>query len=127
MLTHGPPKYRLDTNEEGDSIGCAHLFRAVRRMRPRVCGFGHCHAAYGVEVVKWKKRGELGSGDDDEDGIEEIERVEGRDVVEVREERGKETVFTNGALMGREGLERMPWVLEMELERAGVGDGKVIL
>jgi hypothetical protein len=86
-----------------------------------------CHAAYGGEVVKWKKRGELGSGDDDEDGIEEIERVEGRDVVEVREERGKETVFTNSALMGREGLERMPWVLEMELERAGLGDGKVIL
>lgn len=76
LISHEPPKYRLDMTEQGESIGCLHLFRAVRRVRPKVCAFGHCHAGFGAEVVRWEKgRGErLPEDDDVEDGIGSVRR-----------------------------------------------------
>lgn len=52
MMTHGPPKNRLDGTAHG-SVGCPHLLRAVARARPRLHAWGHIHEAWGVERVEW--------------------------------------------------------------------------
>jgi predicted phosphohydrolase len=110
MMSHGPPKYRLDrTSEVGDSIGCPHLFRAVRRSRPKIHAFGHVHKSYGAEMVKWRLSGEeeLPQDDDGEDdGINEKWTVSGQVESGVRRlEVGnlyttQQTLFVNAALMG---------------------------
>jgi Icc-related predicted phosphoesterase len=82
MMTHGPPKYRLDrTSGAGDSIGCPHLLRAVRRSRPKVHAFGHVHNNYGAEMVDWRLNGEeeLPRDDDGEDdGIKDQQTMNGQ-------------------------------------------------
>ncbi|GME41688.1 ser thr protein phosphatase family protein [Neofusicoccum parvum] len=52
MMTHGPPRDRLDSTSSGP-VGCPHLLRAVARARPRVHAWGHIHEAWGVERVEW--------------------------------------------------------------------------
>src|ERR1700753_3536338 len=103
--------YRLDRTEEGENVGRKNLWRAVRRCRPRVHAFGHVHAGYGAEKVRWKEEGEVLPRDDDvDDGIEEVRRVDGKlgdetmrfMEVERGGERG-ETLFINAALIGAEG------------------------
>lgn len=44
LVTHGPPQAHLDLG-----YGCAHLLRAVWRIRPRLHVCGHVHAGAGVE------------------------------------------------------------------------------
>jgi 3',5'-cyclic AMP phosphodiesterase CpdA len=126
LITHGPPKYRLDRAITGDSIGCPHLFRAVRRSRPRVHAFGHVHAGYGAEMVNWRLNVEkkLPPDDDGEnDGMGEKRTMNGQvDGVVRRLEvenfhRALQTVFVNAALMGNgQELENLPWLLEIDLK-----------
>jgi predicted phosphodiesterase len=52
VMTHGPAKYRLDLSSASESLGCPHLFRALRRARPMLHVFGHVHDAYGAELVQ---------------------------------------------------------------------------
>ncbi|KAE8443501.1 hypothetical protein EG329_001813 [Mollisiaceae sp. DMI_Dod_QoI] len=141
VMTHGPPRYRLDRgfgdgdgdwDGGGQSLGCPHLFRAVRRGRPALHVFGHVHGGYGAELVTWEKGGgreELPDDDDVDDGIGDIRKIEGRVEDGVRRielqngvgdrERGVQTLFVNAALMGREGeLDNLPWLVELELEKA---------
>lgn len=119
----------MDRTEEGENVGCKNIWRAVRRCRPRVHAFGHVHAGYGADRVRWKEEGEEGlpRDDDIDDGIEEVKKVNGRmteggmRLIEAKGARkGEETLFVNAALMGDEVLERVPWVVEIELERAKV-------
>jgi hypothetical protein len=132
FISHGPPRYRLDKSEEGDNFGCPNLWRALRRCKPRVRCFGHVHGSFGCEKVRWKAvKGEILPRDDDvDDGIVEVRRVVGNELgseeggiksVEVGEigDREEETLFVNAALMGEQGLEKMPWVVEMELNMVG--------
>lgn len=137
LISHGPPRYRLDRSEEGESIGCPNLWRAVRRCRPRVHCFGHVHRGHGCEKIRWKvENGEPLSKDDDvEDGIAEVRRVAGNEIgagdgdvkfVKVGKlgDRKEETLFVNAALMGEEGLEKLPWIVEIELDMVGsIQDG----
>lgn len=58
IMTHGPPKYILDTTEESSSGGCAHLRQAICRIRPRLHCFGHIHCGYGIKRVKWETDGD---------------------------------------------------------------------
>ncbi len=126
MMTHGPPKYRLDRTESRESIGCPHLFRAVRRVRPRVHCFGHVHEGYGAEIVRWDGQGDLPSDDDGEDdGITEIVSVVGLEergarAVQYQGLRARdETLFLNAATMSEQGkLAKMPWLVEFELDPA---------
>jgi hypothetical protein len=129
LISHGPPRYRLDRTEEGENVGCKNIWRAVRRCRPRVHAFGHVHAGYGADVVRWREEGKesLPRDDDIDDGIEEVKKVDGRMVeggvrlIEAKGARkGEETLFVNAALKGDEVLERAPWVVEIELARAKV-------
>ncbi|OAA69289.1 phosphoesterase [Akanthomyces lecanii RCEF 1005] len=50
MVTHGPPRHHLD-KRDFHQAGCPHLAQEIRRIRPRLCVFGHIHAAYGREHV----------------------------------------------------------------------------
>ncbi|KAL5359653.1 hypothetical protein BJX96DRAFT_164600 [Aspergillus floccosus] len=54
MLTHGPP-YGVHDQVVGthESVGCEHLFRAVRRARPRLHVFGHIHEGHGATRWEW--------------------------------------------------------------------------
>lgn len=56
-----------------ESVGCAHLFSAVRKARPKMHVFGHVHEGYGAEVVRWEDKGELPEDDGVDDGIEKLE------------------------------------------------------
>jgi hypothetical protein len=128
LISHGPPRYRLDKTEEGENVGCKNLWRAVRRVKPRVHCFGHVHAGYGAELVRWtEEKGDLPKDDDVEDGIEEVCKIQGdigdgftRLIVADEGSGRDETLFVNAALMGQEILEKMPWVMEMNLRMAVV-------
>jgi len=128
LISHGPPRYRLDKTEEGENVGCKNLWRAVRRVKPRVHCFGHVHAGYGAQLVRWtEEKGDLPKDDDVEDGIEEVCKIQGdigdgftRLIVADEGSGRDETLFVNAALMGQEILEKMPWVMEMNLRMAVV-------
>ncbi|KAI0715920.1 Metallo-dependent phosphatase-like protein [Cerioporus squamosus] len=63
LVTHGPPKYHLDSR---GGMGCEHLLRAVEQTRPLLHVFGHLHSGRGVKCVAW-------------DGAQrEYERISGR-------------------------------------------------
>ena len=47
LITHTPPAGILDQSR-GIPVGCADLYEAVRRIKPKYHIFGHIHAAYGV-------------------------------------------------------------------------------
>lgn len=47
LLTHGPPRGVLDRCADGRRVGCADLWDAVQRVRPRLHVFGHIHESYG--------------------------------------------------------------------------------
>lgn len=47
LITHGPPQGYCDETYLGESVGCADLLDAVRRVRPKYHIFGHIHEAYG--------------------------------------------------------------------------------
>ena len=48
MMTQGI----LDDSSHGN-LGCPHLFRALKRCKPRMHLFGHIHEGYGAKVVTW--------------------------------------------------------------------------
>ncbi|KAK4570171.1 hypothetical protein LTR86_002251 [Recurvomyces mirabilis] len=61
LITHTPAKYHLDLPA---ALGCEHLLREVRRVRPALHIFGHVHAGRsdtmgwlkdGRETVQWSK------------------------------------------------------------------------
>ncbi|KAK0615086.1 Metallo-dependent phosphatase-like protein [Bombardia bombarda] len=49
LITHGPPKAHLDLM----GLGCEHLLREVWRVKPKLHVFGHVHAGYGLEVLRF--------------------------------------------------------------------------
>lgn len=53
VMTHGPPQGILDLCMAGN-VGCPHLLRAMKRVRPMMHCFGHVHEGSGIEVVDWK-------------------------------------------------------------------------
>lgn len=138
IMTHGPPKYRLDQRRlktggtQGAALGCRHLFRAVRRARPKLHVFGHVHEGYGAELVRWADRNEndvLPDDDDFDDGIVEKIKLVGEETgngvrtlgIQDLKDGGKQTtLFLNAALMGLDEkgeLENLPWLIELELQK----------
>lgn len=137
LITHGPPYGILDqVVGGGQSVGCEHLFRAVRRARPAVHVFGHIHEGYGARRVEWEGSGsDLVSGGPagwDGTGIKRVEEVswDREDVMEERGahvdlssgsgrplRRGEETLFVNASVVtvNYKGL-NAPWVVDLDLE-----------
>lgn len=58
VMTHGPPKGIMDYTHGCERAGCAHLFAAVARARPRIHCFGHVHEGWGARLVTWRDAGE---------------------------------------------------------------------
>jgi predicted MPP superfamily phosphohydrolase len=54
LITHTPPKYHLDLPLP-KGIGCEHLLREVKRVKPTLHVFGHVHWGAGQTVVWWDK------------------------------------------------------------------------
>lgn len=47
IITHGPPKGILDNT--GDlEVGCEHLLKRIKKIKPRAHIFGHIHSASGI-------------------------------------------------------------------------------
>ncbi|KAL4995925.1 Metallo-dependent phosphatase-like protein [Aspergillus recurvatus] len=136
LLTHGPPKGILDqVVGSSESVGCEHLYHAVRRARPALHVFGHIHEGYGARRVEWESSGPdsnaaLESGA--RAGVKRIEEVswDRENVMDNRGayvdltsssgrplRRGEETVFVNASVVTVEyrGL-NAPWVVDLDLE-----------
>jgi Icc-related predicted phosphoesterase len=47
LITHGPPFEILDSNVDGEHVGCRNLLATVGKIRPSFHVFGHIHEAYG--------------------------------------------------------------------------------
>ena len=47
LITHGPPFEILDSNVEGENVGCKNLLATVKQISPSFHVFGHIHEAYG--------------------------------------------------------------------------------
>ncbi|KAF1921237.1 Metallo-dependent phosphatase-like protein [Ampelomyces quisqualis] len=54
LVTHTPPKWHLDL-ELPLGLGCEHLLKEVRRVKPALHVFGHVHWGAGKTVVWWDK------------------------------------------------------------------------
>lgn len=52
LVTHTPPKYHLDLPLPS-GMGCEHLVKEVKRVKPALHVFGHVHWGAGQEVVWW--------------------------------------------------------------------------
>ncbi|OMP82541.1 putative rhamnogalacturonate lyase C [Diplodia seriata] len=132
VMTHGPPKYLLDdTGAMGAGGGCEHLRRAVCRVRPRLCCFGHVHGGYGAQRVYFEDGAGDGGGDggDDDDGMVCLPRefvgknqARRKGYAELspgsREamREGGQTLMVNAAVMDGEGrATNAPWMVELEL------------
>jgi len=50
LVSHGPPRGRLDRIILGYNVGCPDLRATVERVRPSIVAFGHIHEAYGTEL-----------------------------------------------------------------------------
>ena len=59
LLTHGPPKLHLDSEPGGQYLakGSRHLLQEIWRVRGslKLVVFGHIHAGYGTEVIRFDK------------------------------------------------------------------------
>lgn len=56
VMTHGPPKYILDSTSDGQSAGCEHLRRAIDRVKPKLHCSGHIQTGYGAERLEYEER-----------------------------------------------------------------------
>lgn len=56
LITHIPPKYILDQNQEGRSIGCSQLTEKVKIAKPKYHIFGHVHEKGGQHQNSWETR-----------------------------------------------------------------------
>lgn len=45
----------LDKTKGGEEVGCQHLLKAVKRVKPRLYCFGHIHEGWGAEKHSWQK------------------------------------------------------------------------
>ncbi|KAI4196665.1 MAG: hypothetical protein LQ350_006418 [Teloschistes chrysophthalmus] len=50
VITHGPPLGLFDMTHDRRRAGCAELFAAVERSRPRLHCFGHIHEGWGAKL-----------------------------------------------------------------------------
>lgn len=53
LITHTPPKFHMDLSLPSE-LGCEHLAREVKRVKPTLHVYGHVHWGAGQEVVWWE-------------------------------------------------------------------------
>lgn len=104
VISHGPPAlpgfagYTLDISRRGEHCGCDKLGKALKRVRPKVCCFGHIHEGRGVAEVNWCEGA--------------LNKVMGdaESVVRFHEE-GDRTLLVNAAVLG----DRTGWLVDIGL------------
>lgn len=50
LITHGPPAFHGDMNDQGGHTGSLTLLRTIEKLQPQFHIFGHIHEAYGATV-----------------------------------------------------------------------------
>lgn len=51
LITHGPPRFRLEECPNGDKVGCLDLFNRIQQLNKlKLHVFGHIHFSYGQET-----------------------------------------------------------------------------
>lgn len=135
MLTHGPPVGVLDMvgRDLSEHVGCDHLFRAVKRARPRVHLFGHIHEGWGAV------RGVYDSNAVDSPTAGVSQEKVSTDMEDMLEQRsayydissdsqralrfGEETLFVNASIctVGYS-PSNAPWVVDLDLPSAQVAE-----
>ena len=141
VMTHGPPKYILDTTYDDQSAGCEHLRRAIARAQPRLHCFGHIHTPrrwfYQAHVLDFRRETDLDADIDNKSTTkvwigENSARRKGFKSLppgpaqKLRENR-QQTLCVNAAMEGTEPgvLEHPPWLVELDLpvqRDTGMGD-----
>jgi len=53
LITHMPPKYILDMNQEGQNCGCTQLTEKIKEVKPKYHAFGHIHEDGGKTLKKY--------------------------------------------------------------------------
>jgi Icc-related predicted phosphoesterase len=51
LITHCPPYGYGDMNAQKERLGDKELLEMIRRVRPRLCVYGHIHEGYGKRKV----------------------------------------------------------------------------
>ncbi|OJZ92689.1 hypothetical protein ASPFODRAFT_56257 [Aspergillus luchuensis CBS 106.47] len=118
MITHGPPYGVLDQVVPNHmSVGCEHLYRAVKRARPRLHVFGHIHEGYGATRREWSSGNESVIQCDKERTLEErCARVDVSAEGGNGLRGGEETLFVNASVVTVQyHAVNAPWVVEMDL------------
>jgi hypothetical protein len=126
VMTHGPPKYILDSTYEGRSAGCEHLRHAIERVQPKLHCFGHVHTGYGAQRLNYnsellnKKDGDsiiplpkewIGKNQAKRKGFASLPPGSSSAFQE-----GGQTLCINAAMEGEQGiLENAPWVVDLLL------------
>lgn len=127
MLTHGPPAGILDLAglDMPHNVGCEHLFRAVKRARPRVHLFGHIHEAWGAVRGVWDSRpsGSLAQVQVPTDMEDMLENRSAFYDISSQSQRplrfGEETLFVNASICTIGYSPRnAPWVVDLHLPSA---------
>ncbi|KAH9868501.1 hypothetical protein J1614_007573 [Plenodomus biglobosus] len=126
IMTHGPPKYILDSTEDGRSAGCEHLRRAIERVKPRVACFGHVHRGYGAQRIEFD--GKVNVKDDSDSIVPLAKEWVGKNQAKRKGfaslslgsleayHESKQTLCINAAMEGAKGqLENAPWVVDLNL------------
>jgi len=50
LITHTPPAGVLDVSSRGAALGCKHLAKRLKKLKPTLHCFGHVHASAGSRV-----------------------------------------------------------------------------
>ncbi|KAI4653701.1 hypothetical protein J4E93_001468 [Alternaria ventricosa] len=142
VMTHGPPKYILDTTSDDQSAGCEHLRRAIARAQPRLHCFGHIHTPrrwfYQAHVLDSRREAEIDANFDTHSiskvwvGTNSAHRKGYRSLppgsAQNFRENKQQTLCVNAAMEGTEEpgvLGHPPWLVEVDLpvqRDMGMGD-----
>ncbi|RAH83622.1 hypothetical protein BO86DRAFT_309028 [Aspergillus japonicus CBS 114.51] len=125
VITHGPPYGILDHVVPNHvSVGCEHLYRAVRRARPRLHVFGHIHEGYGAMRREWSTGNDsIIQCDQPRTREEHCARVDVSKASMMPLNPGQETLFVNASVVNVQYHPiNAPWLVEMELPVV-VGEG----
>lgn len=137
VVTHGPPRGIFDLSPEKRRLGCPELFSAVARAKPKVHCFGHVHNSWGAKMAAWREHiSEHPSHFSDIDHgksctlqtlatVQNPENKRDASLVcyatysspEAVQREGMETLFINAAVQGDHGLDQLPWVVDIDLQR----------
>ncbi|OJK02728.1 hypothetical protein ASPACDRAFT_57721 [Aspergillus aculeatus ATCC 16872] len=118
VITHGPPYGILDQVVPNHvSVGCEHLYRAVKRARPRLHVFGHIHEGYGAMRREWSTGNDsIIQCDQPRTREEHCARVDVSKTSMMPLNPGQETLFVNASVVNVQYHPiNAPWLVEMEL------------